>query len=176
MYGGNEAYNTNGIYFAMNGSHPDFIFGDDLTVKTSGDFVDAIRTNGQQATNGAYTVMVGDRATLIATGSNSNGINVAQSPAGQAGYGRVYLGNNSTITGSEGYAVYANKGGVVQLQGTSGATSVSTEGANADGLRAEGSHFTGMTKVVEYAYDRSGEAVSDAKGTVNLNINGVGSI
>lgn len=58
---------------------------------------------GQQATNGAYTVMVSDRATLIATG-----INVAQSPAGQAGYGLVYLGNNSTITVASGTAVHVN--------------------------------------------------------------------
>lgn len=353
--GGSETNNTNGIYFAQNGPHPAFIFGDDLTVRTSGSFVDAIRTNGQQASNGVYTVIAGDRATLIATGSNSNGINVAQSPNGQAGYGRVYLGSNSTITvdsgtavrvnlssqapyynlayvadnsiitaggtgtngtnsmgyavyagnrdsvltngtaygtnavaiigsgatitstGSEGHAVYANKGGVVQLQGTAGATSVSAEGDNADGLRAEkkltadnnfnalggrieltgdaiisvnalnggyamhtlgegsvissaqtnyyigsddklyngagsivndaakttnstsgiytitgnlfaesglidlnmtdGSQFTGMTKVGEYAYtDASSAPVTDAKGNINLNINGVNSV
>ncbi|VFS48712.1 hypothetical protein [Budvicia aquatica] len=77
--GGNETANTNGIYFSMNGPHPAFTFGDSLTVTTSGSFVDAIRTNGTSSVNGVYTVIAGDNATLTATGSNSNGINVAQS-------------------------------------------------------------------------------------------------
>ncbi|AWH88257.1 autotransporter outer membrane beta-barrel domain-containing protein [Limnobaculum parvum] len=212
---GSETNNTNGIYFAMNGPHPAFIFGTDLSVTTSGSSVDAIRTNGTASTNGVYTVIAGDRAIITAKGSNSNGINVAQSPAAGAGYGRVYLGKESNVTvkngvavrvnltsqapfynlayvgdksnieaggtggnssnaigyavyagnrdsvstngtakgtnavaiigsgstikttGNNAYAVYANKGGVIQLQGTTGATTVSTTGTGADALRAE---------------------------------------
>ncbi|WP_309297005.1 autotransporter outer membrane beta-barrel domain-containing protein [Leminorella grimontii] len=213
--GGSETNNTNGIYFAMNGPHPSFIFGDNLTVITSGATVDAIRTNGTTANNGVYTIITGNNTRLTATGSNSNGINVAQSPNGGAGYGRVYIGDSSAIsvsngvavrvnltsqapyynlayigrnatieaggagtnnfnsvgfgvyagnrdnvltngtakgtnavaiidsgstiktTGDNGYTVYANKGGVVQLRGNDSAVSVSSEGAGADALRAE---------------------------------------
>lgn len=43
-----------------------------------------------------------------ATGANSDGVNVAQSPNGNAGYGRVYVGQNSSITVSNGTAVRVN--------------------------------------------------------------------
>ncbi len=92
----------------MNGPHPAFIFGDDLTVLTSGSFVDTIRTNGIQSANGVFTIITGNNTTLTATGSNSNGINVAQSPNAASGYGRVYIGNDSKITVAEGAAVRVN--------------------------------------------------------------------
>ncbi|WP_159567707.1 autotransporter outer membrane beta-barrel domain-containing protein [Budvicia diplopodorum] len=236
ILGGSETNNTNGIYFAMNGPHPAFIFGDDLTVITSGSVVDAIRTNGTSSGDGVYTVITGKNTTLTANGSNSNGVNVAQSPNTGAGYGRVYIGESSSIvakngtafrvnltsqapyynlayignhstieaggpggngsnttgyavyagnrdsvltngtasgtnavaiigsdstiktTGNNGHAVYANKGGVVQLQGHAGSIHISTEGSGADALRAEkkltsGNNFNAMGGRIELTGD-----------------------
>lgn len=71
--GGNETNNTNGIYFAMNGPHPAFTFGDYLKVTVAGNYVDAIRTNGISATNGVYTIITGNNTSLIATGARAIG-------------------------------------------------------------------------------------------------------
>ncbi|WP_051323587.1 autotransporter outer membrane beta-barrel domain-containing protein [Budvicia aquatica] len=231
-----ETSNTNGIYFAQNGTHPDFIFGTGLTVSTTGNNVDLIKTNGSSGDYGSYTVMVGDNATLTATGTNSNGINIAQSANAGSGYGRVYLGQSSSVNvksgvavrvnltsqapyynlayigdnstiqsggtgtnnqnalgyavyagnrddvltngtasgtnavaiigsgstiktiGNNGHAVYANKGGVIQLQGSAGAVTVSTDGAGADALRAEkkltaGNNFNALGGKIELTGD-----------------------
>lgn len=106
--GGSETNNTNGIYFAMNGPHPAFIFGDSLTVTISGNYVDAIRTNGTTAGDGVFTIATGNNTILKATGSSSDGVNVAQSPNTGSGYGRVYIGQNSAITVANGAAVRVN--------------------------------------------------------------------
>lgn len=108
LSGGSETNNTNAIYFGSNGTHPDFKFGDYLTVKTTGSTVDAIRTNGSSASYGPYTIVTGNNTTLTATGSNSNGINVAQSPNTGGGYGRVYVGESSKISVANGVAVRVN--------------------------------------------------------------------
>lgn len=256
--GGYETNNTNGIYFAMNGPHPDFIFGTGLTVTTSGNFVDAIRTNGTSAANGVFTVITGDNTTLTANGYNSNGINVAQSPNGMHGYGKVYIGQSSNITvasgvavrvnltsqapyynlamigdnstivaggigdnsinsvgyavfagnrddvltngtalgthavaiigsgatikttGDNGHAVYANKGGVIQLQGSSGFSNIATQGFGADALRAEkkltaGNNFNALGGKIELTGDTT-IAVSQQDSAYAMHTLGEGSV
>ncbi|WP_434777833.1 autotransporter outer membrane beta-barrel domain-containing protein [Neisseria sp. Ec49-e6-T10] len=106
--GGNETNNTNGIYYAMNGNNAPFVFGNNLRVTVKGRHVDAVRTNGTSDASGPHIISIGNNATLTAIGTSSDAINVAQSPGGGSGAGKILLGTNAVVSSEAGTAVRVN--------------------------------------------------------------------
>ncbi|WP_134531196.1 hypothetical protein [Budvicia aquatica] len=107
---------------------------------------------GGTGTNGSntlgYAVYAGNRDSVLTNGTASGTNAVA------------VIGSGATIktTGNNGHAVYANKGGVVQLQGSSAAVNISTDGSGADALRAEkkltlGNNFNALGGKIELTGD-----------------------
>ncbi|WP_392563725.1 autotransporter outer membrane beta-barrel domain-containing protein [Orbus wheelerorum] len=95
---GGETNNTNGIYFAwVANPHGDMIFGDGLWVTTKGNYSDVVKTNSANSTFGGHSIIIGNGALLESEGLNASIINVAQSPNGGTGYGRVIVGNDSQL-------------------------------------------------------------------------------
>lgn len=260
---GNFPDGTNAIYYGVNGAAwSPFIFGDRLTATVNGSQVDVVRENG---ISGLHIISIGNEATLKAVGASSDVINVAQSPNGGAGYGKVLVGNAATISseagtavrvnltsganlynlayigedakistkgngdnstdtvgyavfagnrdnvwtngnakgtnavavigaraeittsGTNAYAVFANKGGVVQLQGTSGASTIKTTGQGADALRAEkkinpinekgfNNNFNNLGGIIELTGDVTITADSSLANTYALHTLGDGSL
>ncbi|QIQ22004.1 autotransporter outer membrane beta-barrel domain-containing protein [Zophobihabitans entericus] len=113
-----------------------------------------VRANIAKTVGVSSIIEIGDNLEVITGGSGSNlldskgygiyaGIRswTASSAVGEA---RVTIGNNSKITtnGSSAHAIYANRGGVIQL----GSTEIETKQANAYGIFAEAGSAGGVTR------------------------------
>lgn len=127
-----------------------FYIGDNAEVTTTSGI--AVRANTKNNdSNSLNLIQMGEGAIITTYGSGSNSIltgglgyavyagNMRTTGAGEA---KVIMGNNSTITteGSSAHAVYANRGGVIQLGHTTVETKFvnsSSGKSNAHGLYAE---------------------------------------
>lgn len=134
------------------------------TVITVGDdaYIDAwgmgVRANSSTTGTNENLITLGKNAVIISHESGSNlellgrefgtgyAVYAGNTNSAATGDARVVIGDNSTIVanGSSAHAVYANKGGIIEL----GSTDIRAEGANAHGIYAEaGSKTSGGAAV-----------------------------
>lgn len=118
-----------------------------------------------------YAVFAGNRDDVLTNGTASGTAAVA------------VIGSKANIStlGSNAHAVYANKGGVVQLQSASGASTVKTSGQGADALRAEkkittGNNNNALGGIIELTGDTKIIADSSLADTYALHTIGNGSL
>ncbi len=132
---------ADGINVTENAYNSTVTVGDDAIINTSGM---AVRANTSK-NGGTNRIVIGDGATLSTTGAGSNGsdgngyaVYAGNRDSGYAtfkGDAEVTIGDNSTIStsGKAAHAVFANRGGVINL----GNTQIKTTDANAYGIYAQ---------------------------------------
>ncbi|WP_425317928.1 autotransporter outer membrane beta-barrel domain-containing protein [Pseudomonas nitroreducens] len=140
---------ADGINVTENAYNSTVTVGDDAIINTSGM---AVRANTSK-NGGTNRIIIGNGATLNTTGAGSNGsdgngyaVYAGNRDSGYAtfkGDAEVTIGDDSTIStsGKAAHAVFANRGGVINL----GSTQIKTTDANAYGIYAQTlEDFNGM--------------------------------
>lgn len=121
----------------------------------------AVRADLSRAAGDSNVINIGDNAIIKSTayyGNNNSDVvgyavfagnrNSENTPGAPEGKAKIVIGDNSNIstTGNWASAVYANKGGIIQL----GSTKVTTQGEASHGILAESGGVTDSNMVSHY--------------------------
>lgn len=165
---------ADGIH-AIDASNSSIIIGNEAEIYSAGGA--AVRADLSRAAGESNLITIGDNAIIKSTayyGNNNNDVvgyavfagnrNSENIPGAPEGTAKIVIGDNSDIatTGSYASAVYANKGGIIQL----GSTKVTTQGEASHGILAESGGVTDNNMVSHYLGGGKVELLGDT--TINV--------